>query len=376
MIVRKKQEIFLCLGLLILPSVASLLLGMALQGGSVQHVPFEVLDHDQSSLSQSLLRYIAENDTFRLLGQANSDEQVYEELKNGDIAAAIIIPAGFGKSLTRGDSPQVITLYDGTQMAAIGMVKSKVMEILLTLRMGYLSEVFQKTLHIPPAQSLLALRPVTAEVRYLGNPEKNTAHFFLNGILLNITQIAVYILAIELYQKPHSRRFFSDLLARGLLLGLAGMVSAALAMLIQAQFFYFPWRGSVPAALLLIFSHMVVIANTGTLLRIVLQKTLRAVTLSNLVMLMLLLSGYIYPVSAMPWFFRLVAQVVPFTYSAAPVRDILLLGYGWTDILPDWGRLLVFWLMSAVLLGYLSRRMVKQIQPAEPEAEGGEVPSC
>ncbi len=48
-----------------------------------------------------------------------------------------------------------------------------------------------------------------------------------------------------------------------------------------------------------------------------------------------LVSGVYYPVETLPAWLRPIAQVIPLTYSARAMRDTMLNGAGFQDILPD-----------------------------------------
>lgn len=115
------------------------------------------------------------------------------------------------------------------------------------------------------------------------------------------------------------------------------------------------------------------------------QKVL-AVQAAVVVMAMLLFSGYTFPALGMPPFFQAVAEVIPFTHFALPLRDVLLLGSStalvsghlrWLFLFAAFTALPVILLWLFFRQKQLSRRETQK-QPAEPiqQAEQEEVSLC
>lgn len=330
--------------LLILPSVSALWLGYTFQDHVVSHIPFVITDHDGSALSRSLVRSIAENSTFEVKFEEEQEAELEKRLRYGDAAAGIIIPAGFSQDLQKGNAPKVMILYDGTQMSSAGVVKAKVAEILGTVRAGYLSGVMQQGVKAAPQDIGMLIQPVSLETRCLGNPGKSTPLFILGGLLLNITQLAVYLLGVEIADS--TRRISGKEAVNGsLFAGALGTVSTALVLGILVLLFHYPFRGSFLAAAVLTFVYLSGIGGVGIAVRLLMRNQTMAVQMTTLIMAMLLLAGYTFPAMAMPSSFQHFSRVIPFTHYGSPMRDILLLGHGVAEVRGDLLFNLVFVLM-------------------------------
>lgn len=320
--------------LLILPSLSALWLGYTFQDHVVSHIPFVITDHDDSALSRSLVRYIAENPTFAVKFTEEQEAELEKHLRYGEAAAGIIIPAGFSQDLQKGNSPKVLILYDGTQMSSAGVVKAKVAEILGTVRAGYLSGVMQQSVKAAPQDTGVLIQPVSLETRCLGNPGKSTPLFILGGLLLNIVQLAVYLLGVEIAD-PAEPLSFKGAVKGSLFAGAVGTVSTAMVLAILVLFFNYPFRGSFLTAAVLTFIYLSGIGAVGIVLRLLMRNQTMAVQMTTLIMAMLLLAGYTFPATAMPPSFQPISWLIPFTHYGSPMRDILLLGHGAPEVRGD-----------------------------------------
>jgi len=309
---------------LLLPLLSGFILGFEYRQQVIQHVPFAVVDHDNSQLTRQLIENIRRNNTFNFQGYGQNDEDIKNWIETGRIVAGMIIPPGFSADMLDGKAPKILVVYDGAQMSMAGQVKSKISEILGTVRTAYLLQVMEGNLNMTPVEAQRLIQPIAYTNRFLGNPTQSVPYFILPGILANITQIAVFILSIEMAR--FGQRKFGDLCKKGILAAMLGTVSLLATIGMQNLFFTVPFQGSFIAAAALIFLNMMCIANLGILIRIFVKDALTCLEFAALVMATLLLSGYTFPIIAMPDIFQNISPYVPFTYMGPPLRDISLLG--------------------------------------------------
>jgi len=110
--VREKQTFVF---LLFMPIIFTLMFGLAFGGthgaGGDPRLPLGILDQDNSRLSQSLVKLLGASDVIRLvvkLGQSPADLE--KQVAEDKLAAALIIPGGYGDRLLSGD-PLKLSLY-------------------------------------------------------------------------------------------------------------------------------------------------------------------------------------------------------------------------------------------------------------------------
>lgn len=79
----------------------------------VQDLPYAVFDRDQSAESRELIESFSGSRYFAERLPANSVTELDDRMKSAELVVAIEVPPGFGKSLLRGDQPEVRMAIDG-----------------------------------------------------------------------------------------------------------------------------------------------------------------------------------------------------------------------------------------------------------------------
>jgi len=322
--------------LLVLPLVASVILGYQFEGNVVQHVPTIVVDHDNSALSRSLVRAVQTNQAFDVKYFSDTDRDIQERLLQGDATAGLLVPKGFEKDLLSGRSPRVMAFYDGSQMSMSGAAKSRLAEVLGTVRAGFLIQLSEGKLGLQPQVSAATVQPMTYTVRILGNPTKNTPQFLLEGALFCIVLVAMAMLGIELVEGTTR---FGRLSLKGLAASALGFLALLLVPVVQSGVFGVPFEGTLPAAAWLMVLFALASTNIGTTLALLLKTREAAVGIAGFLSAMMLFAGYTFPLFAMPELFQAFAWFLPFTHFGLPMRDIELVGRSLDQVLPD-----VLWL--------------------------------
>lgn len=344
---------------LIIPPASSFLLGYEFKGQLVTHVPTGIYDEDNSTLSRTLVKNIKETETFNVKVYADSQKEIQDNIGSGEIATAIIIPKHFSEDLQNGLSPKVLITYDGSQMAMTGAVKTRITEIMGTIRADFVLKVMQSKLSINPVEAKTYIAPLGYTTRLLGNPARSTANYILQGILLSIAQVAVYCLGIEVgvFNNERKKNIF-DYMFNSLLAGIAGVIAVWSAIMIQIHVFHNPFNGSIGLAMLFTLVNMIGIANIGIFLVVLFNnKKIGALGFTTVIMATVLLSGFTFPTLAMPPLFKFIASIVPYTYYGLPMRDIQLLGLNMNQVMPSF-----IWLVRFVVYGWFAIFFVQQIK--------------
>jgi len=132
-------------------------------------------------------------------------------------------------------------------------------------------------------------------------------------------------------------------------------------MVLAVAIFWFevPFNGSV--LLLFLFSFLFLLSSLGIglLISTISENQFQAVQISNFVTLpSLVLSGFIFPVEAMPGVIQWVAWILPLTHFLPILRGLILKGVGLPHLYPDVVWLFVF---SLIMLLFSSLRFRKRL---------------
>jgi ABC-2 type transport system permease protein len=328
-----KEIIISIILLLIIPSISSYILGYSYSGHVIKDIPTAIVDHDNSILSQKFVSQINTNEVFNVTNYSDSDDVIKNLMDRGSITVGIIIPEEFSKDLLAGKAPKIMILYDGAQMSVVGSAKTRIAEILGTIKASYLIKIGEGKLGIMPEVAKNNIMPIQSNAILVGNPARSTANFIIQGMLIGITQIGIIVLGV-LIVKEKEKYFL--LLIKSISFGAIGAISILFSLGIQFKYFGMPYKGSIMAAAVLTILFSIITINLGVLFHLIRNNKVAAIYSSTLVISStVLLSGYTFPLIAMPDLFKNICRIIPFLYYGIPMRDLSLLGLSFKEVLPQ-----------------------------------------
>jgi ABC-2 type transport system permease protein len=264
---------------------------------------------------------------------SDSDDVIKNLMDRGSITVGIIIPEEFSKDLLAGKAPKIMILYDGAQMSVVGSAKTRIAEILGTIKASYLIKIGEGKLGIMPEVAKNNIMPIQSNAILVGNPARSTANFIIQGMLIGITQIGIIVLGV-LIVKEKEKYFL--LLIKSISFGAIGAISILFSLGIQFKYFGMPYKGSIMAAAVLTILFSIITINLGVLFHLIRNNKVAAIYSSTLVISStVLLSGYTFPLIAMPDLFKNICRIIPFLYYGIPMRDLSLLGLSFKEVLPQ-----------------------------------------
>jgi ABC-2 type transport system permease protein len=110
--------------LLGMPIAFTLMFGFAFggrsgTGQSDPRLPVGWLDQDQGQLSTELETLFAGSEVIRIEDEGATAAELEKKVADGDLAAAIIVPAGYGDEMLAGQTPRLILIGDPGSNAGI-----------------------------------------------------------------------------------------------------------------------------------------------------------------------------------------------------------------------------------------------------------------
>ena len=128
----------------------------------VEDLRFSALDYDKSPQSRDYIQNISGSRYFIEHSALSSESELDQRMKSGELAVAIVIPPGFGKSLLRGESVEVSAWVDG----AMPFRAETISGYLLGMHYDYIQKLVMQTYGVKASLSLANI-----EMRYRYNPD-------------------------------------------------------------------------------------------------------------------------------------------------------------------------------------------------------------
>ncbi|MCD6290289.1 MAG: ABC transporter permease [Anaerolineae bacterium] len=312
-----------------MPIMQLILLGYAATN-DVGHVIMAVLDWDRTAESRALVDAYRATNYFIPRYYPRSEDELRALMDAGKVRVGLIIPTGYGRDLTREGTAQVGFIVDGsdptvakTAYAAAQSVGQSIALQLVERRLG------GRTIRGPE---------VRARVWY--NPELKSSHFMIPGLIGMILQtLAMLLTALALVRERErgtiEQLIVTPLRAPELIIGkivpyiLVAFFDLGEVLLIGTFWFKVPINGSVLLLAELSLLFLITALGVGLMISSAAKTQQEAMYLSFFTIVpSIFLSGFFFPLDAMPAFLRAVSYVIPLRYFLTIARSVIIKGVG------------------------------------------------
>ncbi len=339
----------------LMPILQLFLLGYA-ANSDVKNVTTVVFDQDNSQASRALLAAYRAADYFTLDYVAYSEADVVKLIDEGTARVGIIIPPDYHKDLSTGRSAEIEVLIDGSDPG----IASTALSAATLIGQSHATEIRAAQLAARgPVGS--ATSPIDVHSRVLYNPDLLSSYNMIPGLIgmilmmttMNLTSSAIVLerergTIEQLIVTPV--RNWELIVAKITPYIIVSMVDVVLVLLVGTLWFNVPIRGGI--LLLLALSGLFIVPNLGLgLLISTVARTQREAQFATMPIMLpsMLLSGFFYPLAALPVALQAVSRVIPLTYFLIIVRGIVVKGIGFELLIPEVLALTVFAILLVVI---------------------------
>jgi ABC-2 type transport system permease protein len=319
---------------LVIPIMQLFLMGYAATN-DVRNVPMAIYDQDRGPAARRLLDAYRVADYFNLAYDVDSEEDLHELLDSGEARAALIIPPDYSSRLNDEGSAQVAFILDGsdptvasTSLSAAQMIGQEHATEILAEKVEQLG---RSALIDPPLE-------VHSQVWY--NPDLISAYFMIPAVIGMILYALTSILTASAIVRERERGTIEQLIVTPirpweLVVGkiLPYVMLAFLNMLeviaIGSWWFGVPVRGDL--GLILLLSALFLLSSLGIgLMASTIANTQQEAMLIVWMLLLpaIFLSGFFFPLEAMPKILQWISYIYPLRYYLMIIRSLMIKGVG------------------------------------------------
>lgn len=344
------------------PVLYGILFGFVYQKGKVTDLNILVVDQDNTPLSNRLVDMLNDNEVLHVVEVKPERMDLKRDLIRLDGQAIVIIPDRFEADVLQNRSPEINVQINLANILTANYASRSIQVVLGSLNAGLEMEALRKRGTPDYAVSKKYEAFSTNYVR-LYNRSSNYMSFLWPGMLATIVQqVLLLALALSFAQEYERGTFQSELLAqtRSPLLAILVKCMPYWLMMIPIglffwglqQYFHIPLIPHQPGASLLLFALFVAASSfMGILVSILIPNQLKATEVLMVVATpSFVLSGFTWPLSQMPGWVALVADVIPLTHFLSAYR-IMLMQEGWLGAI---GSQLIALAILTVVFGLLS----------------------
>jgi len=320
----------------------------------VRNTSTYVVDLDGTQTSRDLVQTFVASGYFRVVGASRDPDALLRALEHGDATVGLEIPVGFARSLGSVEGATVQLVLDGTNSN------------IATIARGYAERILT-------AWGLDAVRaevraPIELRERAWYNPALESRNYNVPavvGMILMLVCLLLTALAVVREREIGTleQLMVSPLTPLELVVGksvpfaLVGIIDLVVVTGVARLWFGVPFAGN----LALLFFASVLYLGSGLGLGLLLStvsRTQQEAFLASFLFFMpiILLSGFLFPVSSMPEAFQWLTWLNPVRHYLEIVRAVFLKGAGVRDL---WVPLLALVVLGAALLGVAASRFRK-----------------
>jgi ABC-2 type transport system permease protein len=351
----------------VLPVMMLVLYGYAINL-DVNHIRLAVYDQDNSRQSRDLVGAFSHSEYFDIVATVRSNAAATDALDDGIAKVALVIPTDYARDLAANRVATVQLLVDGsdstTASTSVGYAEVIVQQQSARITIG----AVQKAGFGNPA---LQAAPVEARFRYWYNPELRSTNYIVPGLIAVILMMLAALLTSMTVVRERERGTIEQLVVSpvmpselmvGKLIPYVTIAFFDVLLVIAAGRLLFgvPLKGSPVLVLALSGVFLTAALGIGLLISVLAHNQQTAMTVAFMTTLLpsILLSGFIFPIRAMPQVLQLLTNLIPARHFLVILRGIFLKGIGISLL---WQPTLVLVVFGVVMLGLSARRFRKKL---------------
>ena len=336
-IFRDKRTMFILFGM---PIAQIMLFGFAITN-EINNVNIAILDQSKDSETQKIIKKISASKYFKINQAIANENQIESVFKKGKVKAVLVFEKNFIKNLHIRKNPKVQVITDATDPNIANTISNYVNAIL----QNYNQEINKN--NKPNHQ-------IQTQTQLYYNPELKSVFNFVPGVMTIILMLVSAMMTSISITREKELGTMEVLLVSPLkpfqvIIGkvfpyiFLSIINATIILLLGFFVFKMPIEGNL---FLLAFESVLFITTAlslGILISTVSnsQQTAMMLSLMGLMLPVIILSGFIFPISSMPLPLQIISNIVPAKWFIIIIKAILLKG----------ATLSVIWKETLILIG-------------------------
>ncbi len=327
---------------------------------TVNHAAMAVLDLDRSQASRNLISHFVATGRFYIIDRSDSETEILRTIDTGRATVAILIHAGFAQALQNGQSAPLEVVVDSTNSNTA------------LIALGYVGQIvsrFETDLGDPsmlaPARGAPATVNLSLQERPWFNESLDDRWFFIPGVigtltLMQVVSLTAFAIVREREVGTLEQVMVSPIRPVEFILGktipffLIGLGDILLVGVIGVVWFHIPFVGSFWLMLFSACLFLLSALGLGLLLSTFSYTQQQAFALTFfLINPLFILSGFAFPISAMPKVLQWLTFINPLRYFLVVIRSIFLKGVAIEVLWPQ------LWGMAALGAGMLALSVIR-----------------
>lgn len=345
-IFRDRRSLFILFGM---PIAQILLFGFAITN-EINNVDIAILDHSKDATTKEIINKIAASKYFSIKQMVNREADIASVFKKGEVKAVLNFEKDFSKNLIKEHKATIQIITDATDPNTANTISNYVNAIL---------QKYQKELN----KDITMVYQIVPETRMVYNPELKSVYMFVPGVMTIILMLVSAMMTSISITREKELGTMEILLVSPLkpiqvIIGkvfpyiFLSIINAVVIVTLSIFIFKMPVQGNLfllgLESILFIISALALGILISTISAT--QQTAMMISLMGLMLPVILLSGFIFPISSMPIPLQVISNIIPAKWFIIIIKGIMLKGVGlqfiWKETLILLGMTVFFMALS------------------------------
>ncbi len=332
-----------------MPIAQILLFGFAITN-EINNVDIAILDHSKDNTTEEIINKISISKYFTIKQILSAENEIETAFKKGKIKAVLNFEKDFSRNLIKEHQATVQIITDATDPNTANAITNYLNAILQNYQQSKNEGIEVKYQIIP-------------QTRLVYNPELKSVFTFVPGVMTIILMlVSAMMTSISITREKELGTMeillvsplkpFQVIIGKVVPYIFLSVINAAVIVLLSIFIFKMPVEGS----LILLGAESVLFIITSLALGILIstiaetQQSAMMISLMGLMLPVILLSGFIFPITSMPAPLQIISHIIPAKWFIIIIKGIMLKGVGlayiWKETLILVGMTLFFIVLS------------------------------
>ncbi|PHS67941.1 MAG: multidrug ABC transporter permease [Flavobacterium sp.] len=343
-IFRDKRSLFILFGM---PIAQIMLFGFAITN-EINNVDIAIFDKSKDATTQEIINKITASKYFSNKQLIQNEKEIEAVFKKGKVKAVLVFEKDFSKKLVKEHNATIQIITDATDPNTANTISNYTNSIL---------KKYQQEIN----KDIKIEYQIISETRMVYNPELKSVFMFVPGVMTIILMLVSAMMTSISITREKELGTMEILLVSPIkpiqvIIGkvfpyiFLSVINAIVIILLSIFVFKMPVQGSF---FLLGFESVLFIINAlslGILISTIseTQQTAMMISLMGLMLPVILLSGFIFPISSMPFPLQVISNIIPAKWFIIILKGIMLKGVGISFI---WKETLILIGMTLFFMG-------------------------
>ncbi|WP_292009342.1 ABC transporter permease [Chryseobacterium sp.] len=349
------------------PFVYATLLGLVYKSGKVENTPVLVVDKDNTPLSRQLTEMLEDNKSIKVIRFIQEPLSIKDEVIRYEAAAVVMIPSRFEADMLQKKYPE-LNVYINTGNVLTANFASKALQLTIgTFSAGASIKALQK-MGMPATQAATQYEPFKANYITLFNTAGNYLIFMWPAMLaVVLQQIILLAMAVSFAAEFQGETFVKEYYKMRrwafptMLIKVIPIWIFSILIVLMYYFMHMIFKVPMPEG---VFNFTILtavfvgsVSFMGVFVSILVPDALKATQILMVIASpAFIISGYTWPLNAMPAAVQFIANIIPLTPFLKAFK-ILLIQKGSVELTFPYLKHLGILLLVYLILGWIALKI-------------------